>query len=51
MCLLALDCLLALVPQLRLYELTPHAKELCLTLGEALGDSRCAAIGWSSSCV
>lgn len=39
-CLQALDCLLALIPQLRLYELTPHAKGLCLTLGEALGDSR-----------
>jgi hypothetical protein len=43
-CLQALDCLLALIPQLRLYELTPHAKELCATLGEALGDSRCVAV-------
>lgn len=39
-CLQALDCLLSLVPQLRKYELTPHARGLCATLAEVLGDSR-----------
>ena len=41
MCLQALDCLLALMPLLNFYELTPFAKELATTLGEVLGDSRC----------
>ena len=39
-CLQALDCLLALVPQLNECELTPFAKELATTVGEVLGDSR-----------
>lgn len=46
MCLQALDCLLALVPQLRKYELTPHAPGICATLVEVLGDSRCVLVGF-----
>ena len=39
-CLQALECLLALVPQLNYYELTPFTKELASTVGDVLGDSR-----------